>query len=129
MDDAYFEIDEQAKGMKRRGSRPPNFGELQSEVAHWSARNFPNGRDWHCLLGIQEELGELSHAYLKREQGIRGTREEHTEAIKDAIGDLVVYLADFCARSGIDLEESVSETWKTVQLRDWLKNKGDGVSV
>lgn len=108
--------------------QPLTFGGLQAEVAHWSARNFPKGRDWHCILGMQEELGELSHSYLKREQGIRGTAEEHTEAIKDAIGDIVIYLADFCARGGFDLEEAVGQTWTKVIQRDWQKNKTDGIN-
>lgn len=91
---------------------------LQDELLSWQQHNFPHRPSWQPLLGLQEELGELSHAYLKRAQKIR-TTENHTENIKDAVGDIVVYLADFCNAEGIDLEEAIFETWARVKQRDW----------
>jgi len=38
-------------------------------------------------MGLVEEVGELAHAHLKNEQGIRGTPEEHVQAKVDAIGE------------------------------------------
>lgn len=73
-----------------------DWATLVKERDEWDARNFPPyrgeipGND--SILGCIEELGELTHAYLKRKQGIRGTVAEHDEAAKDAIGDITVYL-------------------------------------
>jgi len=99
---------------------------LQDELFVWVSHNFGFRPLWHPLLGMMEELGELSHAYLKREQGIRGTVEEHNAEIKDAVGDIVVYLADFCNAENIDLEETIRKTWSEVKKRDWKKNKQTG---
>lgn len=98
---------------------------LQIEQRAWTEKNFGERPAWHPLLGLVEEIGELAHAYLKREQGIRGTRAEHNEAIRDAIGDIVIYLCDFCSREHIDLQDAVTETWGRVSRRDW---KTDPVS-
>jgi hypothetical protein len=40
----------------------------------------------------------------------------------DAIGDIVIYLADYCEREGISLSAAVEKTWETVMQRDWKKN-------
>lgn len=62
----------------------------------WVAHNFPDQGDDHPMLqsteGIIEELGELAHANLKAKQNIRGNKEEHEAAARDAIGDMTVYL-------------------------------------
>ena len=56
------------------------------------------------LLGICEEAGELCHAQLKKEQGIRGTIEQHDAAMKDAVGDIMIYAINYL--SGIDAQIS-----------------------
>lgn len=85
---------------------------IASEVHQWSLNNFGHnptsylsGRDlsathpeplivhldWMCpLLGLQEELGELAE-------------ETDSKEIEDAIGDIGIYLCDFCSRIGIPL--------------------------
>jgi NTP pyrophosphatase (non-canonical NTP hydrolase) len=103
--------------------------EVQERVAQWSSRNFPREAphggprsaiapeyDVQALLGLVEEVGELAHAILKRSQGIRGV---HDEAVADAIGDIVIYLADLCSRSGLSLAECVARAWREVERRDW----------
>lgn len=105
------------------------FTQLQLEVGEWSRRNFPNNQPHHPLLGAVEELGELSHAHLKMEQGIRGTYAEHQCAKLDAVGDIVVFLADYCERNEISLEHAVEVTWGGVKQRDWQKNKQDGTLI
>lgn len=102
------------------------FETLQTEVAEWANRNFPMAMPHHPLLGAQEEVGELSHAHLKQEQGIRGTFVEHQLAKIDAVADIVIYLADYCQRNGIDMNKSIETTWAKVKLRDWQKNKHNG---
>lgn len=71
-------------------------------------------------------VGKLSHAFLKREQGIRGTKEEHDAAIKDAVADILIYLCDFCNCEKIDMLEELNKTWLQVSQRDWKKNSIDG---
>lgn len=46
--------------------------EFQNEVKAWTDKNFPDDHPHQPLLGIAEEVGELCHAHLKMEQGIRG---------------------------------------------------------
>lgn len=104
------------------------FDDLQADVAVWSARNFPNNKPYHPLLGVSEEVGELCHAHLKDEQGIRGIHEVHRAAKIDAVGDIIIYLADYCARNGLDLGYAVGITWNKVCQRDWTQNKVTGRS-
>jgi len=100
--------------------------QLQAEVTAWSQRNFPNNKPYHPLLGAMEELGELTHAHLKLEQGIRGSESELKAAKIDAIGDIIIYLADYCGRNGINLQAAVESTWFLVSKRDWQKNPTTG---
>lgn len=102
-----------------------NIKTLQKEVGEWAKKNFGKQPSYRQLLGCMEELGELSHAHLKQEQGIR-TNENHSINKIDAIGDLVIYLADYCYRENIDLESAIFDTWKQVKQRDWEKNKETG---
>ena len=39
------------------------LSDIQTEQLLWSERNFGNHPAWHPLLGIQEEAGELAHAF------------------------------------------------------------------
>ncbi len=99
--------------------------QLQREQQEWSEYNFGPHDGWEPLLGVMEEVGELSHAHLKDVQGIR-TDENHKMAKVDAVGDILIYLADYCTQEGIDMEQAMSETWRNVKKRDWTKDKVDG---
>ena len=94
---------------------------LQEEQREWSEHNFGKHPAWQPLLGAVEELGELAHAHLKESQGIR-TSESHTDNAKDAVADIVIYLADYCSTRGFDFEEIVFDTWEKVKRRDWKKD-------
>lgn len=104
--------------------------ELQAEQAEWAHDNFETYHDdhwWVPLLGAAEELGELCHAALKEHQGIRGYDHAKTrEAEKDAIGDTVIYLMDFCNRRGYDMGEVVNEVWDQVKERNWKERPVTG---
>lgn len=91
---------------------------LQDEQRPWVKHNFGDRPSWMPLLGIMEELGELAHAHLKQAQGIR-TSEDHEAMAKDAVADIVIFLADYCSSRGFDLEALVTETWAQVRQRDW----------
>ena len=111
--------DEREKGFDLR--------KFQDEVHEWATRNFGENRDYkHPAMGVVEEVGELFHAFLKQEQGIRGTFEEHEAEALDAVGDIAVYLADLCALRGWNLAEICRKTWNHVKTRDWKKNARDG---
>jgi NTP pyrophosphatase (non-canonical NTP hydrolase) len=103
---------------------------IQDEISLWVTTNnlVPEGvqGSWKPLLGIGEEVGELNHAYLKRRQAIRGTTEEHTAAIEDAVGDLAIFLMSFCQLEGIEFEEVLRDTWAKVQERNWLEDPQKG---
>jgi len=107
----------------------PALTDLQDKVGKWAARNFPadtsRGR-LRCALGVAEEAGELAHAVLKRDQGIRGDESAHIAAAKDAIGDIVVYLMDLCSREEWDFGEIVAYTVDHVTKRDWIADPMSG---
>lgn len=91
---------------------------LQEKHRSWVEHNFEDRPSWMPLIGVMEELGELAHAHLKKAQGIRGN-EDHDLAAKDAVGDIILYLTDYCSACGYDLEALVEETWAKVKQRDW----------
>ena len=99
---------------------------LQKENYEWALRNFPNFEKWEPLLGIVEEVGELSHAHLKMHEGIRGDKDTLRAKAKDAIGDIVVFLACYCSSNDFDLQSCVEETWNKVKKRDWVNDKVNG---
>lgn len=75
------------------------------------------------FLGVVEEVGELSHAILKLMQHQNGRRdpryqvEQLEEAKKDAVGDIMLFLMDYCNLTGIDMEAQLVETWELVKRR------------
>ena len=92
---------------------------VQQEQVAWVAHNFGDRPQWMPILGCMEELGELAHSFLKREQGIKGTHEQHTADIRDALADVVIFLCDVASSQGIDLDAALAETWAIVRQRDF----------
>jgi DNA-binding XRE family transcriptional regulator len=84
--------------------------------------------DPNALRGVGIALGRLSHAYLKKKQGIRGTDAKHDADMGDAVADAVIYLADFCSAMGFDFQDIMERTWSEVKQRDWIKYPLNGVS-
>lgn len=69
---------------------------LSQEVGFWAARNFPSKETddrYNPLLGIVEELGELSQAVVNKDK----------EAIRDALADITIYMADYAYRNQLVL--------------------------
>lgn len=94
------------------------------DLAHLLASR--DHRSYRPLLGVVEEVGELCHAHLKNEQGIRGTPEEWEAKKKDAIGDILIYLLDYATREGVDVEECLETAWAEVSARDWVRFPKNG---
>jgi len=87
--------------MSQFNLEPKNLGELQEELYRWQVYNFAEQDPGRMVLGVCEEAGELCHAQLKLEQGIRGSKEEKLEEMKDAIGDICMYAMNLCSFSKI----------------------------
>lgn len=102
------------------------LNDLQEQLKPWTAHNFGDRPKHHPLLGIVEEVGELSHAHLKDEQGIRGTKEKHHAKKVDALADILIFMADYANQECISLQDALDETWPKVRSRDWKKNKDTG---
>ena len=103
--------------------------QIQLEVFKWSRYNFGGQPAHRPLLGVVEEIGELSHVFLKEEQGIRlasETEQQRFEKEKDSLGDIMIYLCDYAARRGIDLQEALNTTWDVVKQRDWKRFPKNG---
>jgi hypothetical protein len=82
---------------------PLNWDELVKERDAWVAHNFPTTEEtapMETIMGVFEEIGELTHAHLKQRQSIRGSDEEHVQAAQDAVGDATVYLLGVLSFTG-----------------------------
>lgn len=88
---------------------PLMLSKLRSETGEWRDMNFPTANHRDQLLGVIEELGELSHAHLKEAQGIRGSAEEHQHDAKDAIGDLIIYLTGYAQYVGVNIADAYEQ--------------------
>lgn len=101
---------------------------LQEESQAWREQSFPPEHRTAPLqaLGVCEEAGELAHAVLKMEQGIRGSRDVHLMEAADAAGDIVIFLAGLCTSLGLNLGACVDSAWNQVKDRDWSQHKETG---
>lgn len=89
-----------------------NFGQNADNPVEWS------------VLGLIEEVGELAHHQLKGMQNIR-QGEDHEVGARDAVGDIFLFLLDYCTRRGWDFAEIVDEVVDEVHNRDWTKENND----
>ena len=102
--------------------------ELQRNVWIWANENFKDRKPHQPALGVVEEIGELfvassrlCHGHLKGEQNIRHTQAEIKAQKEDAVGDIIIYLADYCNLNGIDMQVAITKTWDKVKKRNWNK--------
>ncbi len=69
--------------------------------------------DWF-LLKLQEEMGELSAAYLKLTQRARVGSETPAELdknLKDEVADVLALTLLFAKHRGIDVEQAITDKW------------------
>ena len=77
---------------------------FQGEVCKWSSKNFPKAQHHQPLLGLVEETGELIEALDAYEKlTMFESAPQCQAAIRDALGDAMIYLADYCWRGGFQL--------------------------
>ena len=69
------------------------LSEIQAELKVWTEYNFGQQESIIPIMGMIEELGELTHAHLKELQGIR--KSDFLADKKDAIGDITIYLLNY----------------------------------
>lgn len=120
-----------------------DFDLLQDEVSEWALKNFGPQPIHRPVMGVSEEVGELaeaalsllkvvaasgrlSHAQLKKEQGIRGGEEKYLAAAENAVGDIIIYLCDYCSKAKLSIAGAIQKTWNEVKQRDWRKNPVTG---
>lgn len=51
--------------------------------------------------------------------------EDHDDRMRDAIGDIVIYLLGFCTLNQIDVDECIEMAWSEVKKREWTQNHSD----
>lgn len=102
--------------------QPETLQDLQESLYNWQKYNFGDQDNERMLLGVFEESGELCHAQLKLEQGIRGSIEKHEADMRDAIGDVMIYLLNYMSGLGEKIMnflplDSVKKTDDRVEIR------------
>ena len=106
-----------------------DLNKIQRDLAKWQADNFSPEKStvMHMALGVAEEAGELCHAVLKGEQGIRngGSRKD----IADAIADTFIYGMQILTRLDYEAEDVLETVAHEVMSRNWKENPtGKGFS-
>lgn len=102
------------------------IGQYQQTIGVWSDYNFGRPGDPNYVdtgpAGLAEEVGELCRAWVKRAQGIRGTREEWDAEFRKEAADVFIKLAQVCYGEGFSLQEAIAERWAVVGARDFRAN-------
>lgn len=101
---------------------------IQKQLEDWRNKNFGyHSHSWmENYMGMVEELGELTHARLKGMQGIRGTEKGFREDEQDAIGDILIYLLNYCNTRGFNVGKILDQTMNEVLARNWKKFPKNG---
>lgn len=96
------------------------FGELVEKLAEDNIGEYLAPQEMATLLRVQAALGRIAHSNLKAEQNIREDQSHRASEI-DAIGDMLIYLIDYCNQRDIDIAAALCDTWSSVRERDWIK--------
>jgi len=68
------------------------------------------GGDWH-LLKVQEEMGELTQAYLAMTHRSRRTADTGRHDVAMEMADVLCMLVLMARAEGIDLNAAIAEKW------------------
>lgn len=96
---------------------------LQEQINAWHNKNFSDSNAIRQQLNLTEEVGELSRAIIKMDQGIRGSQADWLAEAKKEVGDVLISLSNVAGALGIDIQEAWEERWATISQRDWTKDK------
>lgn len=90
-------------------SNPTSYRDLEMKVIQWAEarRIIPNAKPHSQLLKAVSEMGELADAENKGDM----------PAIKDAVGDVVVCLINYCALRDIDLVACLAGAYDEIKDR------------
>lgn len=81
------------------------FYSIQDQMYEWQQETYPQSDVWTDIAGIAEEFGELAQVQIDKHVG-REPRDDfntNEEAMKDAVGDMMVYLGNFAAKHELNL--------------------------
>ena len=78
------------------------FDEYQELASRTVPTQIPVEQEYHALHGMVGEIGELHSIYQKRYQGHLDVSDEH---LKKELGDLLWFVAEYCAGCGWSLDE------------------------
>jgi NTP pyrophosphatase (non-canonical NTP hydrolase) len=88
------------------------------EVAMWHSRMYPTATADDILAKLMEEGGELAGDFQKWKWATKAaTADAWQDRERDAIGDIMIVLAAYCAKRNIDLDEVTEATWERVKAR------------
>jgi NTP pyrophosphatase (non-canonical NTP hydrolase) len=88
---------------------------FQMGVGKWHKEMFPNADAEDILCKLVEEVGELCHETHSIKWG-GATTQKYVSQV-DAVGDIMIVLAAFCEKAGIDLDQAIADTWSGVSSR------------
>ena len=104
-----------------------NMKTLGKEIKDWAIKQFgEEDAESMFFASLVEEIGELSHALLKKKQKIRYTEEEVDQKIRQEIADVCIALMGLASKLDVDLEQAVLDKWNEVKTRDWKQNPISG---
>lgn len=95
------------------------FETIQTEMVSWQEHNFPGRPGWIPLMGMVEEIGELVEASLVHDE----------KEVLDAIGDVCIYLADYCNERQFNMSELWIELHKTITSYHWKSSWQVGLQI
>ena len=98
------------------------MNEEMGELAGWSLEQIVP------VLHMMRQLGRVNHHDLKRSQHIKGSPEWHDEKIQDALGDIVIYMMNYCSLKGWKLDDIIYETWQRVKPREYIEDPEYGIA-
>lgn len=90
--------------------------EFISNVQNWASERgiYDHSTSTAQLLKAISEVGELADAHAKNDM----------PEVKDAVGDILVCLVNYCKMEGLDLNECCSGAWNEIKDRKGKMIKG-----
>jgi len=92
---------------------------LQARLKNWEQEQMTSST-LITTLGIVGEIGELAHAVVKYQQGVRGiTGKKLREIAEDALVDALIFILATATHLDIDLQDALNKISEKVLARNW----------